>query len=146
MATCAHCAAVWGPARGTALAVFFHLACCFFWQRVNLGFFHIEALHVRAQVSDTSRRASPTRRVRIFCIRPRPRVFGGRIRELGSQRLGATRAAFLCDTRTPGGAWRDRARNMRKWLRPTHGANPSVTQVIPYSEHTFSDTNYDICA
>ena len=78
--------------RGAALAVFFHFACVFFWQRaVNLGFFHSEALHVRAQVSD-SRRASPTRRVRIFCIRPAWRVFGGRIRERGSPRLGAKRA------------------------------------------------------
>lgn len=55
-----------------------------FWQRaLTLDFFHSEALHVRAQVSD-SRRASPTRRVRIFCIRAVRRVFGGRIRERGS--------------------------------------------------------------
>lgn len=47
------------PARGAALAIFFSFCVrLFLAARVNLGFFHSEALHVRAQVSD-SRRASP---------------------------------------------------------------------------------------
>lgn len=70
----------------------FHFACVFFWQRaLTLDFFHSEALHVRArQVSDSRSRsiASPTQRVRIFCIRATWRVFGGRIRERSPQ-LGA---------------------------------------------------------
>lgn len=39
-AACAESAAPRGPARGTALAVFFHFACVFFWQRaLTLDFF-----------------------------------------------------------------------------------------------------------
>lgn len=53
--------------------------------RVNLGFFHSEALHVRAQVSDSRRVAPPTRRVRIFCIRTVRRVLGGRAAAFASE-------------------------------------------------------------
>lgn len=103
--------------RGAALAVFFSFCVrLFLAARVSLGFFHSEALHVRAQVSD-SRRASPTRRVRIFCIRPAWRVFGGRIRERGSPRLGAKRAPTHTGCGRSG-ASANAPCNMRKWSRP----------------------------
>lgn len=76
----------------------FHFACVFFWQRALTLDFFIEKRCTYAQVSD-SRRASPTRRVRIFCIRAAWRVFGGRIRErsprLSARSIDAPRSAAL---------------------------------------------------
>lgn len=124
-----------GGEGGAPLAVFFFiLPFCvrlFLAARANLGLFHSGARCTYAQVSD-SRRASPTRRVRIFCIRTARGVFGGRIRERGSRRLA------LC-TWTGASA----RRTMRKWGQRSAAC---ATRVIR-SERTHSDTElWYMCA